>query len=723
MERKSIIMLALSVLFCMNAIAQEWEWLYPYPTPSHVIDFHFIDASTGFLITTTEFFKTTDGGTTWSQERFSDVSFKSVYFIDNNRGWILCDGVGYSNSPRVYRTLNGGNTWTTYDISSSYYDNYFTMFFLDESIGWVGGESGMVKMTSNGGQTWANRPVDGSNLPNLIYVHFTDQNNGVVAGSSSGYNNRGLLLASTTNGGLSWDSELAGISNTAYGFTSALPGIYYAACDYGLILHTTNNGSMWSFPSGTIQATLYGLAFANATNGWAVGTSGTLMKTVDGGLHWDQVLIGVNSEFSKIAFTDANTGWILGDRSSSASSVKALLKTENSGQSWVNKFRTFDENLNFRDVKFVNQNEGWMVASNYIYRSGDGGHQWNIQHMSTSEYYYGIEALDAQTAFCVGKKSSNTLILKTTNGGTNWTSQTFPISGELWDVCFVSAMEGWIAGDRGTVLHTDNGGGSWEIQSSGVTNDLYRIFFIDANHGWALDHSRTLLLTVDGGTTWTTSSYSESPYCRSVYFINNSFGWLGTSGGLYKSNDGGDKWSRITLPSSSYDEIVDIYFKDQNTGWILGQGYNQTMIYKTTDSGITWENEFTASDDMNRFDFIPQGDGWVVGENSMIAYYNTDSNGYRSKNGSIPTAMELFQNYPNPFNPVTMIKYDLSKNAKVKLTIYDIRGREVITLLDEQQTPGTYQVEFQNEDLPSGTYFYRIQADDFISTKKMVLMR
>ncbi|MCJ7552451.1 MAG: T9SS type A sorting domain-containing protein [Ignavibacteriaceae bacterium] len=83
----------------------------------------------------------------------------------------------------------------------------------------------------------------------------------------------------------------------------------------------------------------------------------------------------------------------------------------------------------------------------------------------------------------------------------------------------------------------------------------------------------------------------------------------------------------------------------------------------------------------------------------------------------------MYQNYPNPFNPSTKIRYQLPKESKVIIKLYDILGAEVITLLNEKKEPGLYEVVFNAHHLPSGTYIYRIVADGFVETKKMILLK
>jgi hypothetical protein len=104
---------------------------------------------------------------------------------------------------------------------------------------------------------------------------------------------------------------------------------------------------------------------------------------------------------------------------------------------------------------------------------------------------------------------------------------------------------------------------------------------------------------------------------------------------------------------------------------------------------------------------------------SKIHFQNQNNNNI----SNIPKTFELQQNYPNPFNPSTTIKYNLPKDAYVTMKIYDIVGREIYTLVNENKQAGYYSVNFNGSNLASGIYFYRIKAGDFISVKKMLLIK
>jgi hypothetical protein len=101
-------------------------------------------------------------------------------------------------------------------------------------------------------------------------------------------------------------------------------------------------------------------------------------------------------------------------------------------------------------------------------------------------------------------------------------------------------------------------------------------------------------------------------------------------------------------------------------------------------------------------------------------YYFGDNS---TKINNLPKIFKLHINYPNPFNPVTNIKYDLPKDVFVSVKIYDLLGREIKTLVNEYKQAGYHKVEFDGSSFASGVYFYRIQAGNFVSVKKMVLIK
>ncbi|MBI2418500.1 MAG: T9SS type A sorting domain-containing protein [Ignavibacteriales bacterium] len=122
-----------------------------------------------------------------------------------------------------------------------------------------------------------------------------------------------------------------------------------------------------------------------------------------------------------------------------------------------------------------------------------------------------------------------------------------------------------------------------------------------------------------------------------------------------------------------------------------------------------------------------------AGNNDLTAFQNTLGSVFSSAYGTvtppavklkeIPSAYKLSNNYPNPFNPSTRINYDLPKSGYITIKLYDILGKEIATLVDEEKQAGSYILDFNASHLASGTYFYRIKVNDFTTVRKMVLIR
>jgi hypothetical protein len=141
--------------------------------------------------------------------------------------------------------------------------------------------------------------------------------------------------------------------------------------------------------------------------------------------------------------------------------------------------------------------------------------------------------------------------------------------------------------------------------------------------------------------------------------------------------------------------------------WIVPPGLDNTAkVYAVIDP----ENTITEVHEDNNIGFVPlmvQGSTYVEEE---MKY-------------PLPHRYALEQNYPNPFNPSTKIKYSIPNQSIVIIKVYDILGTEIETLVNEEKAVGTYELTWYAENLPSGIYFYRLQAGSYVEAKKMILMK
>jgi hypothetical protein len=167
-------------------------------------------------------------------------------------------------------------------------------------------------------------------------------------------------------------------------------------------------------------------------------------------------------------------------------------------------------------------------------------------------------------------------------------------------------------------------------------------------------------------------------------------------------------WNTVSEENNSGFEIERISF---GTGWnkigfVAGKGtVNTQQNYSFTD------NELSSG----RYNYRLK----QIDYNGNYKYYTLQNEVVIG----VPSKFELSQNYPNPFNPTTIINYQLAINSFVNLKIYDVAGREVMQLVNEIKQAGYYTVKFDGSMLSSGMYFYKIQAGDFVSTKKMILVK
>ncbi|MCI0450447.1 MAG: T9SS type A sorting domain-containing protein [Chlorobi bacterium] len=107
----------------------------------------------------------------------------------------------------------------------------------------------------------------------------------------------------------------------------------------------------------------------------------------------------------------------------------------------------------------------------------------------------------------------------------------------------------------------------------------------------------------------------------------------------------------------------------------------------------------------------------------MVGSFTASPIGITPIAGEVPKSFKLNQNYPNPFNPVTDIKFDIPVASYTKLTVLNILGQEIEVLVNQQLSTGSYKVDWNASNYPSGVYFYKLEAGDFVDTKKMILIK
>ena len=135
------------------------------------------------------------------------------------------------------------------------------------------------------------------------------------------------------------------------------------------------------------------------------------------------------------------------------------------------------------------------------------------------------------------------------------------------------------------------------------------------------------------------------------------------------------------------------------------------------------------NDNLKAYLAVPAGNGYVIPAKSVVTMVGKlDGSAIGEIQTDIPQKYQLYQNYPNPFNPGTKIKYLIPRNSFVSLKVFNMLGQQITTLVNEEQKAGEYTIDFSANggnasSLASGIYMYRLQAGNFSSTKKMILIR
>ncbi len=489
-------------------------------------------------------------------------------------------------------------------------------------------------------------------------------------------------------------------------------------------------------PSVTTN-TYWGTSFIDSLTGWAVGggiVDATIAKTTNGGLNWVLQTSPVSNGLNACKFVNANTGWITTEGG-------GILKTTNGGSLYFQQ--TSGVNSPLYCVFFIDDNTGWVGGqSGKILKTTNGGNNWFSQNTGTSFLFSGILFLNPQLGYAVGNNVVPGIIYKTTNGGTNWNALTIPTINGCEEIYFINDNTGWASANNGVVIKTTNGGISWTQHNVGFSiYNVFDLYFLNSLTGWACggEYSGSTSIggiwkTTNGGLNWNTQL--NGMMTISFAFITDNIAYaVGFGGTIYKTITGGETIPLAPTLLSPANNSTNVSLTP-TLFW--NTSANATSYKVIVSSMITFGNIVDSATVTTNQRTIPSGKlnvattfYWKVLANNQYGsspwsdawYFSTVITGITKINSEIPSSFSVSQNYPNPFNPITKIEFAIPKSSGVKITVYDIAGKEVEVLVNEHLQAGTYQTDWNASANPSGVYFYRIQAGAFLETKRMTLIK
>ena len=383
---------------------------------------------------------------------------------------------------------------------------------------------------------------------------------------------------------------------------------------------------------------------------------------------------------------------------------------------------TFTSDLN--DASFTNDSIGFVATSTNIMMTTNGGTNWSQVYNNSAN---SIRFLNSSLGFACTDNST----LKTTNGGINWD----PIGNiRVSGINMIDTLYGYARGSfvgQSYIVKTMDGATTWFPVAAINDNSQHDNCFFNRNIGVATyshfvkpGSSFWFSRTTNGGTNWANVSTTGMYYMQKM---DSNTAYATGVNGIYKSVDKGASWQSIPVGYPSFY----CNFLNINTGYVTGppSGGFTSRIVKTTDGGQSWSISYSIQfDDFRK----------IVCTDSLTAYamctnrklYKTTSGGLTVTNqnsNTIPDKFLLSQNFPNPFNRTTSIRYTIpvrtGRDLSVTLKVYDMNGKEIETLVNENQNAGSYSVLFNAGNYPSGVYFYKLEAGSFSETRKMVLLK
>jgi photosystem II stability/assembly factor-like uncharacterized protein len=362
-------------------------------------------------------------------------------------------------------------------------------------------------------------------------------------------------------------------------------------------------------------------------------------------------------------------------------------------------------------------------------------------------------------------------VFRSTNNGLNWVQASSGLSGQFAYRMTVSGTNIFVSmSGNAMIFKSANMGQNWTLSNSGLPNAYCYSLFASGSYVYT-GTSAGVCYTTNNGGNWVSSGLDG--ILVTSFAKSGSTLFAGTSGaGVYKSTDNGLNWS---VCNNGLTTIVINALEVMGTDIFAGT-YIGGAVYKTTNLGVNWieanggitflqirdltalnNHIFAAANDYDGCIYHSTNAGvyWIArnqGFGTEVPTFNClhitndyvyagtystnlwrrsyqDLIGISPISSEAPDEFSLEQNYPNPFNPVTRIRFDLSRteNGKqktvTKLVVYDITGKEILVLVNEELQPGSYEVTFDGSNLNSGIYFYQMVSGDFKQTRKLILLK
>jgi photosystem II stability/assembly factor-like uncharacterized protein len=672
------------------------------------IDLFYVSGNNIFTLTSDSIYLSTDNARTWTSI--------SKGIAPPGNGFLSFDAIGHhlfviDNGGGHYHSKDNGLTWSKYidSISGAPIWNFAS---IDSNL-FAGTYGAGVFCSKDSGTTWT---AVNSGLKNLHVGKIYSYGKNLIAVNDSGY-------FRSTSYGTSWTQLQTGGCINITGSDSILLGSGNG------MYQSTDTGKSWNKIGNIKNPKIFALHGSHILVSTDIIMGGRTYYSTNNGTQWTDVCNGItNRNISAVALTDSIL--FIGTANG------GIYRSSNNGVTWAEANNGIAATYPL-PIKSLALNGGNLFAGTDgggIFRSSDKGSNW--KEINTGlELKHVISLASHGTKIFAGTIFGN--IFRSDNEGENWTlvnnglpsdstlpSYELPLLLKLPLTFCDTTLFASISYSTGGIFRSTNYGTSWVPVSTGSVSCFTTSDTIIYGGGGGVFHM------TESGSTWfaDTNGLPVNGANVSALAIHDSIVFAGNyNDGVYTSSIHESTWKAANTG------LPQIY---PSVGCMVAAGkyvftflYNGGMYYSSND-GATWNSVASAFPFDEVYTLLADSTNIYAGMFGSIAtegiYYHPISALITSvsDNGrQVPSRFSLSQNYPNPFNPSTVIGYQLAVNGSVSLKVFDVLGREVTTLVNARQTAGSHQATFNASNFPSGIYFYRLQAEGFSETRKLILLK
>ncbi|MBI5215547.1 MAG: T9SS type A sorting domain-containing protein [Ignavibacteriae bacterium] len=374
--------------------------------------------------------------------------------------------------------------------------------------------------------------------------------------------------------------------------------------------------------------------------------------------------------------------------------------------------------------------DGYLYFTNGVslYRTLDYATTWDsLLTLPSGTYFNGGLATTIGNIFIATNGSG---MIRSTDDGATWSAINTGFSGTeaRWPTMSPSGTL-FIGSVSNGIFRSTNNGDSWTQVNSGLTNLNIGSLAVTSSGilFTGVKGSNGVFTSTDNGDSWTQTSLTTSVRIYSLSVDNNGYIYAGSRydpnapnpNGFYRSTDNGGTWTHYGLAGQSINTSGAIF--------VNGKIYAATDangIFKSADNGATWDSINTGLPTRGILTLsLSNGHLFAGTYNGLFKSSENVTAITEDRNSIIPSTVSLLQNYPNPFNPTTNFGFRIANFGLVTMKVFDVLGREVATLVNEELHPGMYSVTWDASAQPSGMYYYKLQTADVEKTKPMVLIK